>query len=77
MKFGQQFCNFQREVGSFSCPKTGTWDRLFYFPSEGRHAVDFSNRKNLMASVGSKDDFLKLMIQFFSRETQDWTVCEL
>jgi hypothetical protein len=39
-------------LGSFSCPKAGTWDRLFYFPSEGRHAVDFSSRKNPTASVG-------------------------
>jgi hypothetical protein len=36
----------RRELGSFTCPKAGTWDRLFYFPSKGRHAVDFSNRKN-------------------------------
>jgi hypothetical protein len=25
-------------LGSFTCPKVGTWDRLFDFPSEGRHA---------------------------------------
>jgi hypothetical protein len=52
IEFGQQFRNFRRELGSFSCHKAGTWDGLFYFPSEGRHAVDFSNRKNPMASVG-------------------------
>jgi hypothetical protein len=40
------------------CPKAGTWDRLFYFPSEGRHAVDFSNRKNQTASVGSEPAIL-------------------
>jgi hypothetical protein len=54
MEFGQQFRNFRRELDSFTCPKAGTWDRLFYFPSEGRHAVDFfdfSSRKNLTASV--------------------------
>jgi hypothetical protein len=54
MKFGQQFRNFRRDLGSFSCPKAGTWDRLFYFPSEGRHAVDFSNLKNPTASVESE-----------------------
>jgi hypothetical protein len=27
--------------GSFTCPKVGTWGRLFNFPSEGRHAEDF------------------------------------
>jgi hypothetical protein len=26
-------------------PKVGTWDRLFDFPSEGRHAEDFHIRK--------------------------------
>jgi hypothetical protein len=32
-------------LGSFICPKVGTWDRLFDFPSEGRHAEDFYIRK--------------------------------
>jgi hypothetical protein len=45
---------FRRELGSFTCPKAGTWDRLFYFPSEGSHAVDFSSRKNPTAPVGSE-----------------------
>jgi hypothetical protein len=58
MEFGQQFRNFRRELGSFTCPKAGTWDKLFYFPSEGRHAVDFSNRKNPTASVGSEPAIL-------------------
>jgi hypothetical protein len=58
MEFGQQFRNFRRELGCFSCPKAATWDRLFYFPSEGRHAVDFSNRKNPTASVGSEPAIL-------------------
>jgi hypothetical protein len=58
MEFGQQFRNLRRELGSFSCPKAGTWDRLFYFPSEGRHAVDFSSRKNPTVSVGSEPAIL-------------------
>jgi hypothetical protein len=58
MEFSQQFHNFRRELGSFSCPKAGTWDRLFYFPSEGRHAVDFYGRKNQTASVGSEPAIL-------------------
>jgi hypothetical protein len=33
-------------MGSFTCPKFGTWDRLFDFPSEARHAEDFFRRKN-------------------------------
>jgi hypothetical protein len=54
MEFSQQFRNFRRELSSFTCPKARTWDRLFYFPSEGRHAADFSSRKNPTASVGSE-----------------------
>jgi hypothetical protein len=53
MEFGQKFRNLRRELGSVSCPKAGTWDRLFYFPSEGMHAVDFSSRK-----VGSEPAIL-------------------
>jgi hypothetical protein len=45
---------FPKELGSFTYPKAGTWDRLFYFPSKGRHAVDFSNWKNPTALVGSE-----------------------
>jgi hypothetical protein len=33
--------NERQLLGSFTCPKVGTWDRLFDFPSEGRHAEDF------------------------------------
>jgi hypothetical protein len=33
-------------LGSFTCPKVGTWDGLFdFFPSEVRHAEDFYIRK--------------------------------
>jgi hypothetical protein len=32
-------------LGSFTHPKVGTWDRLFDFPSERRHAEDFYIRK--------------------------------
>jgi hypothetical protein len=38
---------------SFTCPKAGTWDRLFYFPSEGRHVWIFP-----AASVGSEPAIL-------------------
>jgi hypothetical protein len=37
---------------SFTCRKVGTWDRLFKFPSEGRHAEDFYTQKNPTASAG-------------------------
>ena len=31
----------ENSLGSFTCRKAGTWDILFYFPSEGRHTEDF------------------------------------
>jgi hypothetical protein len=33
--------NLPQLLGSFTCPKVGTWGRLFDFLSEGRHADDF------------------------------------
>jgi hypothetical protein len=39
-------------IGSFTCRKVGTWDRLFNFPSGERQAEDFLNRKNPTASAG-------------------------
>jgi hypothetical protein len=38
--------------GSFTCCKVGTWDKLFNFPSEERHAEDFYTQKNPTASAG-------------------------
>jgi hypothetical protein len=37
-----------------------SWDmgQMYYFPSEGRHAEDFFNRKNPTASVGSEPAIL-------------------
>jgi hypothetical protein len=37
--------NLLQLLGSFTCRKVGTWDRLFNFPSEGRYAEDFWHRK--------------------------------
>ena len=34
-------------LGSFTCRKAGTWDRFFHFPSEGRHAEDFSDARKI------------------------------
>ena len=31
----------ENPLGSFTCRKAGTWDILFYFPSERRHTEDF------------------------------------
>jgi hypothetical protein len=71
MEFGQQFRNFQRELGSFTCPKAGTWDRLFYFPSEGRHVVDCSSRKNPTASVRSEPAILGTKGQHANHQTTE------
>ena len=38
--------------GSFTCRKSTTWDKRFYFPSEGRRAENFFALKNPTASVG-------------------------
>jgi hypothetical protein len=59
---GETMCNFARKFAIserarfFYMPQS--WDRLFYFPSEGRHAVDFSKWKNLTVSVGSEPAIL-------------------
>jgi hypothetical protein len=37
--------NERHLLGSFTYPEVGTWDRLFNFTSEGRHAEDFYIRK--------------------------------
>jgi hypothetical protein len=40
--------NFTRiPLGFFTCRKAGTWDILFYFPSEGRHTEDFSDARKI------------------------------
>ena len=35
------------ELGFFTCRKAGTWDRFFYFPSEGRHTEDFPDARKI------------------------------
>jgi hypothetical protein len=51
-----QFClRFQlprKSQGSFTIRKSATWDRRLYFPSEGRHAVDFFALKNPTSPAG-------------------------
>jgi hypothetical protein len=44
--------NSPQLLGSFTCHKVGTWDRLFNLPSGGRHAEDFLHRKNSTVSAG-------------------------
>jgi hypothetical protein len=38
--------------GSLTRHKSATWDRLIYFPSEGRNAEDFFALKNPTVSAG-------------------------
>ena len=35
------------EFTFFTCRKPGTWDRFFYFPSEGRHTEDFPDTRKI------------------------------
>jgi hypothetical protein len=44
-QFGLRFRLPRKSQESFTCRKSATWDRRLYFPSEGRHAVDFFARK--------------------------------
>ena len=48
----RKFPRILSKVGSFTCRKFMTWDRLLYFPSEGRRAEDFFRPKNPTASAG-------------------------
>ena len=41
MNFASKFVIYGNLLGSFTCRKDGTWDRFFYFPSEGRHTEEF------------------------------------
>jgi hypothetical protein len=43
-QFGLRFRLPHKSQGSLTCRKSATWDRRFYFPSEGRHAVDIFAR---------------------------------
>jgi hypothetical protein len=52
-QFGLRFRLPRISQGSFTCHKSATWDRRLYFPSEGRHAVDFFLRKILRLRPGS------------------------
>jgi hypothetical protein len=44
-QFGLWFWLPHKLQCSFTCHKSATWDRQLYFPSEGRHAVDFFTQK--------------------------------
>jgi hypothetical protein len=44
-QFGLRFRLSRNTQDCFTCRKSATWDRRLYFPSEGRHTVDFFARK--------------------------------
>jgi hypothetical protein len=37
----------EKLMGFLTCRKAGTWDILFYFPSEGRHTEDFLDARKI------------------------------
>jgi hypothetical protein len=52
-QFGLRFRLPRKSQCSFTCRKSATRDRRLYFPSEGRHAVDFFARKIRRLRPGS------------------------
>ena len=47
MNFASRSVIYENPLGSFTCRKAGTWDILFYFPSEGRYAEDFPDARKI------------------------------
>ena len=47
MNFASESVIYENPLGSFTCRKAGTWDVLFYFPSEGRHTEDFPDARKI------------------------------
>ena len=47
MNFASKSVTHENPLGSFTCHKAGTWDRFFYFPSEGRHTEDFPDSRKI------------------------------
>ena len=47
MNFASRSVIYENPVGSFTCRKAGTWDILFYFPSEGKHTEDFPDSRKI------------------------------
>ena len=47
MNFASKSVILKNPLGYFTCRKAGTWDILFYFPSEGRHTEDFPDARKI------------------------------
>ena len=52
MNFASKSVIHENSLGSFTCRKAGTWDILFYFPSEGRHTEDFPDARKIRLRPG-------------------------
>jgi hypothetical protein len=50
-QYGLLFRLPRKSQGSFTCRKAAMWERRLYFPTEGRHVVDFLCPKNPIASA--------------------------
>jgi hypothetical protein len=62
-------------LGFFEMPHICDMGQRLYFPSEERHAEDFSTRKNPMASVGSEPAILGPRGQHANHQTTEAAVC--
>ena len=46
-EFARKSVIYEDSLGFFTCRKAGTWDILFYFPSERRHTEDFPDTRKI------------------------------
>jgi hypothetical protein len=79
-QFGLRFRLPRKSQGSFTCRKSATWDRRLYFPSEGRHVVDFFTRKIRRLRPGSnpRSYLLTCLLTLWSRFLNEkLAVCQL
>jgi hypothetical protein len=70
-QFGLRFRLPRKSLGSLTCRKFATWDRRLYFPSEGRHAVEFFRSKNPTASARFEPAILGTRGQHANRKTTE------
>ena len=47
MNFASKSVIYENSKCSFTCRNAGTWDILFYFPSERRHTEDFPDTRKI------------------------------
>ena len=54
MNFASKSVIHENSLGSFTCRKPGTWDILFYFPSEGRIFPDARKTQRLRPGLNPR-----------------------